>query len=836
MAIVINIKLVLVDYLKYFFRNMLGIKERLKEGRNAFFFKVYARVAFIISILILISPISLVDAQDKGSLSGRIFNSYNNEAIPFATLYIYGTNIASMSDLDGNFLFTGLTPGFVELRASSVGFEPYVSEPILVTNAKKVFIEIPMNEKPENIKEVVVKASQFRRVEESPVSLRRIDIQQIEKYPGGNRDISKVIQSLPGVASGLSFRNDVIVRGGGSGENRFYLDGIEIPNINHFATQGTSGGSVGIINVDFIREVNFYSGAFPVNKGNALSSIIDIRQTDGNKDKLRFKGSVGASDVAIALDGPINSSTNYIFSVRRSYLQFLFSRLGLPFLPTYNDMQFKIRHKLDDKNEISFIGLGALDHSELNLKANKTEEQRYILGYLPDYDQWNYTLGFLFRHFRETSNDTWVISRNMLGNQQYKYVNNDKNSGKKLLDYSSYETENKFRFEHNKQTSTGIKIISGIGSEYNRYHNSTYRILTNGDTVRYKTDMDLIKWSLFFQLTKKLLDNKLSFSLGMRADACNYSIYMQNILHQLSPGISFSYEFLPKWYFNSNVGIYHELPPYTTLGFRDNSGKLVNKINNLRYVAARHYVTGIEYQPNTDSKFTLEGFLKQYSDYMVSKKDSVVLANKGADYGTYGDEPVTSTGIGRAYGLELLYQNKSLKTINLTVSYTLVRSEYKSVTGKYIPSAWDSRHLINITALKSFKHNWDLGLKWRFSGGLPYTPDNYYISSLKEVWDISGKAVPDFSRYNTSRLKPFHQLDVRLDKGFYFNNWSLRVYLDIQNLYNTKSGTPPVLVRSEDSNGNPLLEQGSPVRYVLKELNTANQGTILPTTGIIIEF
>jgi outer membrane receptor for ferrienterochelin and colicin len=822
-----------LQYLNYITSIRSVFNKKLNNSNSTYFLKTSKH---LLIWLILLFCVQGLKAQDKGIISGRIFNSTNNEAIPFATLYIYGTNIASLSDLDGNFLFTGLTPGFVELRASSVGFEPYVSEPILVTNAKKVDIEIPLVEKPENIKEVVVKASPFRRVEESPVSLRRIDIQQIEKYPGGNRDISKVIQSFPGVASGVSFRNDVIVRGGGSGENRFYLDGIEIPNINHFATQGTSGGSVGIINVDFIREVNLYSGAFPANKGNALSSIIDMRQIDGNKDKLRFKGSVGASDLALTLDGPISSNTNYIISVRRSYLQFLFSRLGLPFLPTYNDMQFKIRHKIDDKNEISFIGLGALDQSELNLMANKTEEQRYILGYLPTYEQWNYTLGFAFRHYRETSNDLWIISRNMLGNLQYKYFNNDKNSGKKLLDYSSSEVENKFRYEHNKQTIQGIKINYGIGAEYSSYYNSTYRLLTNDDTVRYKTYMDLIKWSLFSQLTKNFLNNKISISVGLRADACNYSTYMQNLLHQLSPRISFSYEFLPKLHFNSNVGVYYELPPYTTLGYRDNSGQLVNKINNLKYIAVNHYVTGIEYQPNTDSKFTLEGFLKQYSDYMVSKIDSVVLANKGADYGTYGDEPITSIGTGRAYGLELFYQNKNLKTINLTVSYTLVRSEFKSATGKYIPSAWDSRHLINITVLESFKYNWDLGLKWRFSGGLPYTPDNYYLSSLKEVWDISGKAVPDFSRFNTSRLKPFHQLDVRLDKGFYFSKWSLRIYIDIQNVYNMKSDAPPVLVRSEDINGNPLLEQGTPARYLLKNLNNANQGTILPTTGIIVEF
>ncbi|HQH41927.1 MAG TPA: Plug domain-containing protein, partial [Bacteroidales bacterium] len=215
----------------------------------------------------------------------------------------------------------------------------------------------------------------------------------IEKNPGGNRDISRVIQAFPGVASTPAYRNDVIVRGGGPSENRFFLDGVEIPNLNHFATQGASGGPVGIINADLIREVNFYSGAFPASRGNALSSVLEFSTIDGNKEKTKFRGSVGASDLALALDGPLTSNTTYFLSARRSYLQFLFSALGLPFLPTYNDFQFKVRSRPDAKNEILIMGLGSLDNSRLNLNANETEIQRYILGYLPENKQYSYTFG-----------------------------------------------------------------------------------------------------------------------------------------------------------------------------------------------------------------------------------------------------------------------------------------------------------------------------------------------------------------------------------------------------------------------------------------------------------
>ena len=153
---------------------------------------------------------------------------------------------------------------------------------------------------------------------------------EIERLPGANRDVSKVIAALPGVAARATFRNDIIIRGGSPGENKFYLDGIEVPNINHFATQGSSGGPVGLLNVNFIREVEFYSGAFPANRANGLSSVLSFKQKDGNKDALITNFALGSSDAALTFDGPIGDKGDFIFSVRRSYLQFLFAALKLP--------------------------------------------------------------------------------------------------------------------------------------------------------------------------------------------------------------------------------------------------------------------------------------------------------------------------------------------------------------------------------------------------------------------------------------------------------------------------------------------------------------------------
>ncbi|GET27174.1 TonB-dependent receptor [Prolixibacter sp. NT017] len=795
------------------------------------------KILFLIVTLLISWPV-FSQQENNGVVKGRVFNASNNQPVPFANVVVFGTNTGTTADINGNFKLTGLTPGFIKLQVSSVGFQINITESFRVTNASEAEINIPMEESTVNLDAVTVKPSQFRRREESPVSLRSIGIDEIEKNPGGNRDISKVIQSYPGVSSTPAFRNDVIVRGGGPSENRFFLDDVEIPNLNHFATQGASGGPVGIINVDFIREVDFYSGAFPADRGNALSSVLEFKQKDGNSDKMKYRATLGASDLALTLDGPLSKNTTAIFSARRSYLQFLFSALGLPFLPTYNDFQFKVRTKIDDKNEVYFTGIGALDQFKLNTDANKTEEQRYILGYLPVNKQWSYAVGAVYKHYREKGYDTWVVSQNRLNNIQYKYQNNVEKPENLLLDYDSYERETRFRFEHNYTSSNGFRLNYGAGLQYAEYFNRTYRKnFINGQLaeLNYRTDLSFWKYSFFGQASQHFLDERLVLSLGLRADANNYSAQMNNLLQQLSPRFSASYNFTPSLSASMNTGRYYQLPSYTTMGYRDNSGALINRENGLKYISVNHYVAGITWQPQPDRQFSVEGFYKGYNDYPFSVTDSVSLASKGADYGVYGDEEVLPVSNGRAYGFEILGRDKDILGFNTVFSYTYVRSEFREGDGKYIPAAWDNQHIFNITANKSLRKNWDFGFKWRYVGGAPYTPWDMETSSLRSAWNARGRGYLDYSRYNQLRLKAFHQLDFRVDKSYYFKKWSLMLYVDVQNAYNFKADQPADLILVEDANGNPVIDPNDPSRYELKTISPES-GTVLPTIGVMIEF
>ena len=665
--------------------------------------------------------------------------------------------------------------------------------------------------------------------------MQSIGVKEIEGNPGSNRDISRVIQSFPGVGSTPAFRNDVIIRGGGPSENRFFLDDIEIPVLNHFSTQGASGGPVGIINADFIRTVDFYSGSFPADKYNSLSGVLDFKLKEGSKDKTNFQASLGASETALTVDGPIGKKTNYIFSVRRSYLQFLFTAIGLPFLPTFNDYQVKLKTNFDNKNQFTFISLGSLDKLSLNTGIeNPDESQQYILAQIPVNNQWSYTIGGVYKHFFNKGFHSFILSRNMLNNEFYKYPDNDE-SRDKSFNYKSREAENKFRYKLNYRNN-GWKYIFSTNLEDNNYENQTSQKVFLNDSLinfKYNTDINLVKYGFSGQVTKSILESRLLLTFGLRADGNNYNSNMSNLVNQLSPRLALSYTLTDYIKINAGAGRYFQQPAYTTLGFRDNSGNLVNK-DIARFIGANHLNLGLEYRFKKPLVLSIEGFYKDYFQYPIDLVTGTSLANQGAGYSSiYGASRVSFIGTGRAIGLEIL-QRVNFTNFTMLAAYTFVRSEFTDINGKLAPSSWDSKHILTITGSKQFKQNWRAGFKWRFVGGLPYTPYDLETSANIQAWDANGQPYFDYSLMNTERFKSFHQLDVRVDKNFFFDKLSLMFYIDIQNLYNFKNKNQDYIVREKNIDGT-FQTTNSGQDYVLKSIPNKS-GTVLPTLGIIVKF
>jgi hypothetical protein len=664
-----------------------------------------------------------------------------------------------------------------------------------------------------------------------------------------------VIQTLPGVGgSAGGLRNDIIIRGGAPNENVFYLDGIEIPVINHFQTQGGTGGPQGLLNVSFIEDVTLTSSGFDAKYDNALASVFQFKQREGNPDRIQGNVRVSGTEAALTLEGPIAPKTTFLASVRRSYLQYFFRLIDLPIRPSYWDFQAKITHKLNKKTTLTAIGVGAIDEFRSAVPRKTDPDKEFEILRSPVVNQWNYTVGLTLKRLINNGFLNVAISRNAFNNAFDRFENGQTDiDSLRVLNVRSRETENKLRLDVN-QSVNGWRYSFGGMAHYvqftndfaarlrNEVRNPDGSIASPAVSVRSMTDIDFAKFGLFGQISRNFLNNRLGVSAGLRTDMNTFTDTGLNPLQTLSPRVSVSYALTDQWNVNASVGRYFKIPIYTVLGFRNEAGTLVNR--NAEYIASNHYVGGVEFLPKPTTRFTLEGFYKQYNRYPVSVRNGISLANLGNTFDAIGNEAVTSTGKGQAYGLELFFQQKLVKNLFVVASYTYVRSLFSGGTafrrdGVLRPSAWDNRHLFSGLLGRKFKRGIEIGLKYRFAGGAPYTP--FDLAASQRNFLTLGEGVLDFSQLNTQRLKALNQFDFRIDKKWDARRFTFDLFLDVQNAFVLPTPNYPsfVLRRAEGgtgfitTDGRPLQANGSNGIPTILENNTP---FVTPTIGFIVEF
>ena len=790
------------------------------------------RLVILMAIFMVIPAIRAGAQTDGYPVSGRVIDRVTREGVAYAAVVIVGVEGSGvLADSTGRFTLEKVRPGINQFSAIQLGYRTVVTPEYKITPYTP-FIEIEMEEDPTEIAASSVKPSPFLRNVESPVSVRVISVGDIDRIPGANKDVARIVRSYPGVSySPIGYRNDLIVRGGGPSENAFFIDGIEIPNINHFATQGASGGPVSILNSDLIREISFYTGSFPANRGGALSSVMDITLKDGNPDKQAFKATIGASEVGVSASGHIGRKTTYIASVRQSYLQLLFKLLGLPMLPNYIDGQVKFKTKIDSANELVFIGLAGFDNMKLSDDPDDAAD-RYLLSYLPTLRQETFTVGTSYRHFGDGHVQTVSLGYSYLNNRSLKYLDNDESSeGNIILESSGLEGKGQARFE-NRSYYGPWTVREGAEVSFRHYNGDVYRRLTDGTVQDYATELGIAGWGVYTSADYKSPGGKVNASFGLRADGSSFSKETAKIWKQLSPRASVSYMPWQSWAFNASVGMYHQLPPLTALSFRDAEGIMANR--KLEYMSVVSAAAGVDWKLRDRLFVGLEGFYKQFLDIPLSVATNVPLTCVGADYGSIGEELLVSSAQGRSYGAEMLVRWLVPDKVTLVGSATLYKSEYRSSENEeYIPSAWDNRFIINLSAVVQLPKYWSIGAKVSAIGGSPYTPYDEDESSLKVVWDAAGRPVYDYTRYNGSRLDPYYQVDLRVDKDFYFKKWTLGLYVDLQNVTFSKIRQPDAYL----STGEVINPDELPLkqRYALETLELYS-GTIVPALGVTVEF
>ncbi len=797
-------------------------------------------------------------AQNNGFISGNIIDKNTQKPLQGASVLLNPGGKGMTTDESGSFRFSGVVAGTYSIEITNLGYKKLSLTNLIVTTGNENSLNLEMEQDPNELGEVVVKGRRntARAASlENPLSVQRLTIEDIKANPGGNFDISKVIQSLPGVgggAGGGGFRNDIVIRGGAPSENVFYLDGIEIPIINHFSTQGSGGGPQGILNVSFLEDVKLSTSSFDARYDNALSSIFQFKQKNGNPNRLQGNVRLSATELAATLDGPLSKNTTFIASARRSYLQFLFQLIDLPIRPNYWDFQFKTTTKLNSKTTLNFLGIGAIDEFRFAEPKEATPEKLYAINSSPIINQWSYTFGVSLKKLINNGYWNLALSRNTLDNTADKFEDNqDPKETERTLRINSRETENKLRFDVTNNIS-GWKISYGAVIQYVDFDNSFFQryrpqltddqgnVIQERVVIASNSGADFLRYGGFLQAGKRFMNNRLSLNAGIRMDANSLDNSEGNPLKQLSPRIGASYALSDKWNVSASYGIYYRLPSYTQLAFVQPGTPTIDAyINPGDYIKSTHVVGGFEFLPSNTLRFTIEGFYKKYGNYPISVIDGISLANKGTDFGAIGNEPIIQNGTGEAYGVEFLAQQKLSKRSFGILSYTYYYSKFSGADGKLIAAAWDNRHLVSLTYGYKFNRNWELGLKFRYQGSAPYSPFNMEQSQLNYL--TIGTGVFDYNQTNTLGLRVFNAGDIRIDKKWNYKRFTLDVYLDIQNFYGATSfGIPQyTFKRNADNtdfvttNGQPIQQNGSNAIPVI----LANEDkTVLPTIGFIIEF
>ena len=792
-----------------------------------------------ILLLLLLIIFSGLNAQ-VGSINISVFDEFSKKPLE-ATLKRQNStdSISGTSNLQ----LDNIPSGSYTFEISAENYQTNYLVDINIVPNQNLSFSVGLNKaQVKDIQEVIITRKVYKTTAESPLSLRNITSEEVQKSAGSNRDVSRAILSFPGVGTTATFRNDLFIRGGSSAENKFYIDGIEVPIINHFQTQGASGGPRGIITVDFIKDVDFYSGAFPARRNASLSSLFEFNLKDARKDKLGYKAIIGLDDLQFMMDGPLSKDQSWtgLFSVRKSTLQLLFKAIGLPFLPSYYDTTIKVSKKYKSGDELYFLGLGAIDKFKFNTEAKKTLSNLTLIDRLPIAPQWNYTVGGGYRHIVDNGNWLFTLSRNMLDNQAIKYYRNIETPDNLLFDYNSQESENKIRIDRSFMWND---FQFGAGTNFNlaKYTNNSTIKAVNQSSINFdqiNSELNLFQYGFYIQSSRKFFDNRLNISLGTRFDASTYSEKTNNPFEQFSPRFSLNYKFADRWAFNLNSGIYYQLPAYTSLGLQFNN-VFVNK-NALKYIRNTHFVGGLEFNGKDNLRITMEGYYKKYKNYPFSLRNQISLANIGADFGVVGNEPVDSRGFGETYGVEFLAQKRTLNNFYGIVAYTFGYSKFSDGAGNLLPSSWDSRNILSISAGKVLQKNWNFSARFRLQSGLPETPYDLNRSSLVDIWNINNGPVQNFAQLNSQRGNVAHQLDLRAEKKWIFKKWQFTAYFDVINVYGSENPSNlPVVNLQRNANGDGIIQNPSAPQndqtYAL-EIGEADKNIPIPYFGIIFEF
>ena len=731
-------------------------------------------ILVILLVCVLSSEQSLRAQSKKGTLLGTVRDRFSNEPVYGGIVVVVGSTLGGVTNEQGIFHITNIPPGTYQIRASVLGYESQIYRDVIVRGNDSTMLDIYLNEQSIEVGEVIISGNKFMEDEVAPQILHNEEYKEIHNTAGAFDDVARAVAILPGLAHSQPEHNHLYVRGGSSTENLFFIDQIEVPNINHFGAQGSTGGSMSYVNFEFIENLTFSSGGFGAVYGDKLSSVLSLGMRKGRSDRQRGKLTLSATMLGLNLEGPVNDNSSYLFSVRRSYLDPVFKYYDFSFIPVFWDFLGKVHYTIDKNNTLEVLGVGAIDRMIAN---NATPQNKYDIERLIFSDQ-NIVVGGVTWKYGFEKGLLSLTARKYYADFQYRQSHP---AIKTYFRNISYEDENSLRADLTLLPWNSTEFTAGSEFKYVTLDSRTlatvivtgyseYPLTIPIDTTQH---IQTEKGSLYAQVTQTVGDLKISF--GVRSDLFT----LINNSTVVGPRLSVSYSLDEVTKISTSVGRYYQSPSYIWL--------MTNPYNrSLNYLGMNQFILGMERYLFSDLKFNVEGYLKQYQQYPVSiARPYIVMVNSGADvtdlaeaYTAFGLDFLGSVGHGVSRGIDF-FMEKKLSEIPLygRISLSVSETKFTAFDGVSRPSNNDQHIVFNTAGGYIFNEWWEVTATFRYSSGRPYTPVGV---GAKKFFERSS------ALYNTARTESNHNLDLRISRRWESESVQFVTYLDVQNVYNRK--------------------------------------------------
>ena len=722
-------------------------------------------------ILLFTFIAAAVAAQNNsplGSLKGQVLDSETKQPLIGVNVFVAQNQSGTSTDTKGNYNIENIPVGTYTIEYSYIGYEKVTKTDVIVRSQRTTFQNVQMTVTSVELESVVVKSGYFSELENKPVSVVNLSAEEIRRAPGSAGDVSRILFGLPSLAKVNDQRNSLIVRGGSPIENSFYLDNIEIPNINHFPVQGSSDGPIGLINVDFIEDVNFYSGGFSPVYGNRMSSIMEISFRDGNKDKFEPQVNVSMAGFGGSVEGPVGSKGSYLFSANKSYLDLILNEQETGgAMPNYADAQTKFSYNFDDNNKITLLDLFSKDQINLDYENALNTNVTNIYGRT---DGITNTAGMNWQH---------IWSKNGYSNTSvgYNYTKFDRDyyetkSQNHLFRNKSIENRiklrnvNYYKIDKNNSLEFGLEgtlFLNNFDLHYGEYQD---HYGNNVPPMTVDRNFNSVKTALF-GMHHWSISEKLQLDYGLRLDYFNYN---DNI--DVSPRASLSYKLDSKTTATASAGIFTQNIPNNVLVQND-------EFKDLSTPRSYHYILGISRTLWESTRLSVEAFHKEYENFPIDPmKPNEFLFDQVMQTGLFlNHENLVDNGKAYSQGIEVMLQKKLASDFYGLAAASFSKSRYRDLYGDWYDRMYDNRFNFTLEGGYIPNDNWEFKLRWIYAGGAPYTP--FDMEQSKEY----NKGILDTERINSERMPDYHSLNLRVDKRFYFSGSNLILYLSVWNVY-----------------------------------------------------